>query len=250
MTTQKNHQLSATFSVEVVAENAVLLSWPQQISAEQHNNIVALRSALKQQLSSLIIDSVASYHCLMIYYQFQLISTEALIERITTISTDKNYTLNNPVDNSSSEQQPQACIRIPVYYDTLQQWDLQKVAQHCDIPPEEVIKQHSATIYRSYALGFTPGFCYLASLPKVLSVPRMSSPRTKVPKGAVAIAEQQTAIYPNESPGGWHIIGQSPLPMYQCKNGKFIPAITVGQRVQFYSISKTEFLALEQSAAL
>ena len=250
MTTQKNHQLSATFSIEVVAENAVLLSWPQQISAEQHNNIIALQSALKQQLSSLIVDSVASYHCLMIYYQFQLISTETLIERITTISTDTNYALNNPDDNSSSEQQPQACIQIPVYYDTQQQWDLQKVAQHCDISSNEVIKQHSSTIYRSYALGFTPGFCYLASLPEALSVPRMSSPRTKVPKGAVAIAEQQTAIYPNESPGGWHIIGQTPLPMYKCKNGKFIPTITVGQRVQFYAISKTEFLALEQSAAL
>ena len=156
MTTQKNHQLSATFSIEVVAENAVLLSWPQQISAEQHNNIIVLQSALKQKLSSLIVDSVASYHCLMIYYQFQLISTEALIERITTISTDTNYALNNPDDNSSSEQQPQACIQIPVYYDTQQQWDLQKVAQHCDISSEEVIKQHSSTNLPQLCFRFYP----------------------------------------------------------------------------------------------
>jgi KipI family sensor histidine kinase inhibitor len=237
---------SATVSIEVVAENALLLSWPQQVSEAQHNDIITLQSILKQQLSALIIESVASYHCLMIYYQFQLTSTESLIKKITAIAAALKKTTANLVDN----QQPQTCIQIPVYYDTQQQWDLHTVAEHCNISITEVIKLHSSMVYRSYALGFTPGFCYLATLPKALTMARKSSPRTKVPKGAVAIAEQQTAIYPNESPGGWHIIGQTPLPMYQCNNAEFTATIKVGQSVQFYSISKAEFLALQQSAVL
>lgn len=245
----KSHEISvAAFSIEVVAENTILLSWPQQVSIIQHNDIITLQSLLKEQLAELIIESVASYHCLMIYYPFQLISTEALIDKITAIATGKKNATKNLAKNLVDNQRPPTCIQIPVYYDTEQQWDLHAVAKHCNISIAEVIKQHSSTNYRSYALGFTPGFCYLASLPKGLSVPRKSSPRTKIPKGAVAIAEQQTAIYPNESPGGWHIIGQTPLPMYQCKDGNFTPTISIGQSVKFYSISKTEFLALQQSA--
>ncbi len=245
----KSNAISATaFSIEVVAENAILLSWPQQVSVVQHNEILTLQSLLKQQLSALIVESVASYHCLMIYYKIQLISTERLTEQITTIANRKKNANKNLATNLVANQQTPSDIQIPVYYDTEQQWDLHVVAKHCNMSIAEVIKQHSSTIYRSYALGFTPGFCYLASLPKTLTMARKSSPRTKVPKGAVAIAEQQTAIYPNESPGGWHIIGQTPLPMYQCSNGEFTPMISIGQSVQFYSISKAEFLTIQQSA--
>jgi KipI family sensor histidine kinase inhibitor len=241
---------SAAITIEIVAENALLLSWPQQISEAQHNEVITLQSILKQQLSALIIESVASYHCLMVYYQFQLTSTESLVEKITTLAANRKDLTNNAVNNLVDKQQLQSCIQIPVYYDTQQQWDLHTVADHCNISVEAVIKLHNSTVYRSYALGFTPGFCYLASLPKALMMARKSSPRTKVPKGAVAIAERQTAIYPSESPGGWHIIGQTPLPMYQYNNGEFTPTISVGQSVKFYSISKAEFLAQQQDAAL
>lgn len=244
MATPQSHEVSTnTFSIEILTENALMLTWPQHISITQHNKIIALQVLLKKQLSELIIESVASYHCLVIYYQFQLISTAALIKKITDVAADKK----NITDNLADKQHTQACIQIPVYYDTQQQWDLHAVAKQCDISIEEVIKLHSSVTYRSYALGFTPGFCYLASLPKALTMARKSSPRTKVPKGAVAIAEQQTAIYPNESPGGWHIIGQTPLPMYQYNDGEFIPAVTVGQSVQFYAISKAEFVTRQKS---
>jgi KipI family sensor histidine kinase inhibitor len=238
-----NVTTSNDFTIEVVSENALLLSWQQQISTTQHNEIIALQALLNLRLATLITESVASYHCLIVYYQFQTISTDALIDKINLIATESANS-----DDMLVKQQHTSCIQIPVYYDTDQQWDLQEVAQYCGITIEEVIKLHSSTVYRSYALGFTPGFCYLASLPDRLTMARKSSPRTKVPKGAVAIAEQQTAIYPNESPGGWHIIGQTPLPMYQSDNGEFSTAILVGQNVQFYGISKVEFLTLQKSA--
>ncbi len=229
------------FSIEIVAENALLLNWPQEIAIAQHNQIIALQILLNKQLPNLIIDAIASYHSLMIYYDFNIVNTEQIIRQIVEL-----FSTNTQHGNLENKQNSTDIIEIPVYYDHEHIWDLYSVAKQCQMTANEVIKLHSSTTYRSYALGFTPGFCYLASLPKALQLARKSSPRTKVPKGAVAIAEQQTAIYPNESPGGWHIIGQTPLPMYQALSNKFTPTIAIGQSVRFNAISKAEFLAFNE----
>jgi len=233
------------FTIEVVAENALLLSWQAKISLTQHNNIITLQAIIEQQLGDLVIETVASYHCLMVYFSHQLSTSTQVIEKINRLAKRPTNNLDN---NHLPRSQPVNvdCIQIPVYYDTEQQWDLANVAKRCNMSIDEVIKQHCAQHYHGFALGFTPGFCYLASLPESLRLPRKSSPRTKVPKGAVAIAEQQSAIYPIESPGGWHIIGQTPLPMYESKNGQFNVTIKVGQNVKFYAISKAEFIVLQQ----
>jgi len=233
---------TAAFTIEVVAENALLLSWPAQISLSQHNEIMSLQTRLKQQLSEIIIETVASYHCLMLYFSHQSVTSKQVIEDIRRVANHQYHQLNCQTHSVES-------IKIPVYYDTEQQWDLAEVARRCQLSIDQVIKQHSDNIYHGFALGFTPGFCYLASLPTSLHLPRKSAPRIKVPKGAVAIAEQQSAIYPSESPGGWHIIGQTPLPMYESRNGQFKATINVGQNVQFYAISKAEFITLQQGLA-
>lgn len=238
---------SQDFTIEVVAENALLLSWQAMISLSQHNKIIALQTLLKQHLGELMLESVASYHCLMIYYCPRLAASSQVIDKINRIAKSINHSQSLDQDNKVASSKPCVdTINIPVYYDTEQQWDLAEVAQRCNMPMNEVINQHCAETYHGYALGFTPGFCYLASLPKSLHLPRKSSPRTKVPKGAVAIAEQQSTIYPIASPGGWHIIGQTPVPMYEINNGQFSATINVGQNVQFYPISKAEFTALQQ----
>jgi KipI family sensor histidine kinase inhibitor len=243
--TESNAKNSANYTIDVVAENALLLSWQAKISLTQHNEIIALQAIIKQQLGELIIETVASYHCLMVYYCPQLTSSTQVIDKINSIAKSHTHKLDQD-QTAKNKTVDVDCIKIPVYYDTEQQWDLADVARRCNMSMNDVIKQHSAHTYHGFALGFTPGFCYLASLPECLHLARKSSPRTKVPKGAVAIAEQQSAIYPIESPGGWHIIGQTPLPMYESKNGHFNATINVGQNVQFYAISKAEFMALQQ----
>ena len=234
-----NNKNAKNVTIELVAENALLLSWQATISLTQHHDIISLQALITQQLDEFIVESLVSYHCLMLYFRPDLITNTAIIAKI-------NHLINRTQDSLNTQVNEADCINIPVYYDTEQQWDLADVAKRCNLSIEQVIKQHSANIYHGFALGFTPGFCYLASLPKSLHLPRKSSPRTKVPKGAVAIAEQQSAIYPIESPGGWHIIGQTPLPMYTGSQGEFNPTIKVGQNVQFYAISKAEFVALQQ----
>ena len=219
-------------NIEFVAENAVLLTWPEVIEPEQHQQIILIEQAIKQHFSCVILESITSYNSLILYYQFQKITQTQLVEQLTTL-ININHKLDNSINNT--------IIEIPVYYGEEAGWDLRSLAGEKNISIEEIIHLHCSRQYRAYALGFTPGFCYLASLVPQLVLPRKAKPRIKVPTGAVAIAEQQTAVYPSESPGGWHIIGQTPKAMFSMTKGIFTPTITVGDTVVFKAIDKTMF---------
>jgi KipI family sensor histidine kinase inhibitor len=105
---------------------------------------------------------------------------------------------------------------------------------------EEVIKRHQAIEYRVYAIGFAPGFAYLGDLDPALALPRLSSPREQVAAGSLAIAEQQTAIYPAPSPGGWHIIGRCPTRLFDASQTPPMP-FGVGDRIRFHPVRRHEF---------
>ncbi|WDE11470.1 5-oxoprolinase subunit PxpB [Thalassomonas haliotis] len=220
-------------SLEAVSENAVLLSWPEKICPAQHRHIIACRDAIHQQLTDLIIDSVASYNTLMVYYHFQFTNIRTLTSRLQQLIAQTR--------ENELTQDEDLVLEIPVYYGGQAGWDLSRVAEQTKLSPDRVIELHQATTYRAYALGFTPGFCYLGSLPPRLQLPRRSKPRASVPKGAVAIAGLQTAVYPNASPGGWHILGQTPLAMYSIVTREFQPLLTPGQRVRFTAIDAKTF---------
>ena len=109
-----------------------------------------------------------------------------------------------------------------------------------DMTPEEVIRLHTAPTYLNYMLGFLPGFCYLGGLDKRLHTPRLTTPRVKIPAGSVGIAGSQTGIYPLESPGGWQLIGQTPLRLYDPKREKAI-LVDAGMNMIFYPIDEAEY---------
>jgi KipI family sensor histidine kinase inhibitor len=139
--------------------------------------------------------------------------------------------------------------RIPVCYQLNSlQTDLAKVAKDKNISEDIVVNLHCANVYRVFATGFMPGFAYLGELPVELSQPRLSKPRSKVPKGAVAIADRQTAIYPDESPGGWHIIGYTPLELLfnttnvnSVESGHIEALLKPGDYVEFYPVTESEY---------
>ena len=223
------------------SENSVLITWPEKICSLQHQQILRTLSQLNTELNNIsdpfIFESIASYNSIMIYYYFNKISFHQLKARI-------HACIEFAIKADISEQAKSLTIEIPVYYGEEAGWDLSNVAKQCQLSTNEVIERHSQQLYRSYALGFTPGFCYLGTLDTQLVLPRKATPRLQVPKGAVAIAEQQTAVYPNSSPGGWHIIGQTPVDLYQQNKGTFTPLIQVGQQVKFTAIDKTTYLEL------
>jgi inhibitor of KinA len=137
-------------------------------------------------------------------------------------------------------------IEIPVCYGEDFGPDLNDVADFCRLPKSEVIQCHTAQNYLAYFLGFVPGFAYLGDLPESLVTPRLDSPRKNVPPGSVGIAGRQTGIYPFATPGGWRLIGRTPLPMFRASR-KPMTAISVGDEVRFKAITQKEFRKLEEA---
>jgi inhibitor of KinA len=131
-------------------------------------------------------------------------------------------------------------VEIPVCYAADLALDLEDVARHAQLTVKEVIRRHSAPEYRVQCVGFTPGFPFLSGLPVELSMPRRASPRSKVPAGSVAIGGAQTGIYPLQSPGGWNIIGRTPLALFDVRRDPPV-FLQAGDRVRLRPISREEF---------
>jgi inhibitor of KinA len=131
-------------------------------------------------------------------------------------------------------------IEVPVCYEDEFAPDLAEVARHTRLSEEEIVRRHSSASYRVHCVGFTPGFPFLGGLPAELATPRRATPRKEIPAGAVAIGGTQTGIYPRKSPGGWNIIGRTPLRLFDVQRAP--PALfRAGDRVRFREISREEF---------
>jgi inhibitor of KinA len=136
-------------------------------------------------------------------------------------------------------------IVVPVCYDGEFAVDIAEVAKRAKLSIEKVVELHSSAEYRVVCVGFTPGFPYLSGLPRELATPRRATPRTQVPAGAVAIGGTQTGIYPQASPGGWNIIGRTPMRLFDSANDP--PALLqAGDAVRFRRVNRKEFSALGQ----
>jgi inhibitor of KinA len=138
-------------------------------------------------------------------------------------------------------------VEVEVCYDPEFAFDLDHVARHTHIPPQKVVDLHSAAEYRVGCIGFTPGFPFLAGLPKQLATPRRAIPRKEIPAGSVGIGGAQTGIYPLQSPGGWNIIGRTPVRLFD--PAKSPPTLLLaGDRLRFRAITREEFDALKQQS--
>lgn len=137
-------------------------------------------------------------------------------------------------------------VEIPVCYGGEHGPDLKDVSATLGLTPAQVIELHSSTNYLVYFLGFVPGFAYLGELPKELVTPRLATPRRKVPAGSVGIAGHQTGVYPCATPGGWRLLGRTPVSMFRSdRNG--LSLLSIGDRVRFTPISPERFATLERA---
>jgi KipI family sensor histidine kinase inhibitor len=221
--------------LELAGENALILYLPAEISAKNLNQLQQLQQQIRLLLGEQLQELLPSYASLLIVLKPEhpgLLVIKALLEQQLTLST-------------TVSEQAGRLVLLPVYYHN--GWDLDAVAQSAGLTAEQVIELHQAMEYRVYAIGFAPGFAYLGELDVRLATPRLKSPRAKVPKGAVAIADRQTAVYPAESPGGWNILGLCPTPLFKPEHIGTTEALmpfVVGDRVRFQSVCRDEFLAL------
>lgn len=194
--------------------------------------VLALAARVKAAAVAGIVEVVPTFRSLTIHYDPLTVPQSELKARLTPLLAD--------LDTADS---PGRLWRLPVCYHESLAPDLAEVAARTGLSTDQVVGRHSAITYHVYMVGFLPGYPYLGDLPPELAVPRRDTPRTAVPAGSVAIATSLTAVYALESPGGWHLIGRTPAPLWNLRRDP--PAmLAAGDRVRFEPIPLGDYEAL------
>ncbi|MFT5718890.1 MAG: KipI family sensor histidine kinase inhibitor [Oleiphilaceae bacterium] len=230
---------------ELISEKNLLVRFGDNISEDLLDVIQEASLCAAKVFGRQLKDLVASYTTLLIEFDPLLISPW---QAQTTFQKawDKHCLMMHSHAFKPSQKVKEtsdACIEIPVYYHPSVAWDIQVIAQENGITWQQVAEYHSQKEYRVYAIGFAPGFAFMGQIDSRLETPRQTRPRTSVPAGSVAISDLQTAVYPNQSPGGWNIIGRSPSVFFNLESS---PAalLKTADRVRFKPINKTLFIQL------
>ncbi len=219
--------------LQSAGENALILYLGDQACPEVAARVQAASAAIEAALGDDLIDLVPSYASVLVVY-----------DPMKTDHLSVGHRLRTAISGlSGSADREGRTVVLPVYYAPDAGADLESLAERSGLSVDEVIGLHSGTEYRVYAIGFAPGFAYLGQVDERIAAPRLTTPRLKVPRGAVAIADRQTAVYPAVSPGGWNLIGRCPTRMFDPHATPTMP-VTVGDRVRFEAISRDRFLAL------
>jgi KipI family sensor histidine kinase inhibitor len=213
----------------------VLVEWPQKIDKDILINIIFFRSKIQSNIGEFVLDTVPAYSSLTIFFDTSKIKYSSMVKYLKEIYEIKNQKLL--IVNK--------LWKIPVCYDIEFGIDLELIAEKKNISIEKIIEIHSSSIYDVYFIGFFPGFLYLGGLPKKIHFKRKSKPRLKINKGDVGIAGDQTGIYPRTSPGGWNIIGNSPLHFFDVNKSPPCFAIP-GDKIQFRVVDKKEYYEIEK----
>ena len=220
-------------NIHVAGENALIIYFGEEtdprISAMVQQAVVLLTQSLKEKL----IDLVPSYASLLVV--FDPLQCDHLFVR---------KSIRKALSSVTSSETPEGrVVELPVYYSLESGPDLAVIAERTGLAHEQIIDIHQQGEYRVYAIGFAPGFAYLGQVDERIACPRLSTPRLKVPRGAVGIADRQTAVYPAVSPGGWNLIGLCPQRMFDPQAQPSMP-VEVGDRVKFKAINRETFLSL------
>lgn len=210
-------------------EQGILVEWPEQISEDVLNDVLDFKAKIELAQDKAILEVRSAYQSLLILFD-KPVSFQKKIGVFKTIYASAE----NAIKKTSK------LWRIPVCYDDKFGLDLESISEVKNISKSDIIKRHSQVVYTVYFIGFLPGFLYLGGLDESLSMPRKSTPRLAIEKGAVAIGGNQTGVYPSESPGGWNIIGQSPVSFFDKAMNPPCFAQS-GDRIQFYPVSLKEF---------
>ena len=222
---------SPAINIKPFGVHSVLIEWPNEVSEHILETIIGFQTYIRLNMyTEKDWEMVPSYNSLL------------LVNRKMTIDFEKiSKDINVGYSKLKESEKPERYLwRLPVSYDLEFGLDLDEVAKKLNKSIPEIIAMHTGTTYTVYSIGFLPGFMYLGGVLKELEVPRKATPRAKVVKGAVGIAGKQAGIYPQESPGGWNIIGNCSVPIFDAtkENPCFV---NVGDKIEFYEISKAEY---------
>lgn len=216
-------------------DKAVVMEFGNEISKDINAKIRNVVKSVEEAKVDGIVELLPTYRSLMIMYDPLKIEYSELISTLDFMSSKQ-------VDN---EEEKIKIVEFPTVYGGEYGPDINFVAEHNNIAVDEVIKIHTGTDYLVYMMGFTPGFTYLGGMSDKIVTPRLASPRTKIPAGSVGIAGAQTGMYPSETPGGWQLIGRTPLKLYD--SDKEPPVmLSAGDYVRYVSVSEEEYLEIKK----
>ena len=224
------------------SEDSLQIQFEQKICPEVNSRISAFVKTFEYIAKDIagVLEVLPTYCSVSIYFD------EAICQ-ISLLKDLAQKALQKSEEEKTESTDSARTITIPVCYED-QEFapDLEKVALHAKLSKEEVIKLHSSSDYLIYMMGFLPGFPYLGGMNPRLETPRLETPRTKIPAGSVAIGGAQTGLYPVESPGGWNIIGRTPLRLFDVKRKPFF-LYEAGDKIRFLPITREEFENFDES---
>ena len=227
------------YTIFSLGDSALTIDFCNSIDEATNQKVLSLFQSLKENPLAGIIETVPAYSSITIYYDIlsalnnkpeHKTAFEVMAERI-------GNRLREPLPENTLSS---TLLNIPVCYDHEFGLDIAELAAAKGLTASEIIRIHTAKIYNVYMLGFLPGFSYMGKVADEIAMPRKVNPRPRVEAGSVGIAGHQTGIYPLASPGGWQIVGRTPLKLFDPGN-KGLTLLKPGDRVQFHSISKDEF---------
>ncbi len=218
-------------------DSALIVEFGDSIDRVVSDSVLRLSALVRAAALPGVVETVPTFRSLMVHY-----------EPAATDSASLTAAIESLLDRSHGEAKPVKLWRIPACYAASHAADLAEVAQRTGLSTEEVVDLHSSTRFHIYMLGFVPGYPYMGDLPAPLVLPRRADPRIRVPAGSISIATSMTAIYPLESPGGWHLIGATPIRLFDVRRPQ--PALlSPGDAVRFEPISVREFDAIRAAVA-
>ena len=220
------------------SDASLLVSFGETITVEANEHVRRLLRLMEAEPIAGVRNLHPAYCSLLIVFDALRLGHAELQERVAEyLERAEQVSLPEPRE-----------VEIPVCYGGEFGPDLEEVAALHKISAAKVIELHSSTVYRVYFLGFVPGFAYLGELPRELVTPRLGTPRKRVPPGSVAIAGHQAGVYPFATPGGWRLLGRTPVRMFQADR-EGLSLVAIGDRVRFAPISATRFAELERACA-
>lgn len=226
------------YSIFPLGDSALIIDFGNVIDEDVNKRVLAIAHAFQEVGIEGIRDIVPAYSSITVHYEIpKVVKPHNVRSAFETLKIKAETLLLKPVEDFAQQRRK---IQIPVCYAPKYALDLNQIAVYGKMTPEEVVRLHTSRTYRVYMVGFLPGFAYMGEVDERIALPRKSEPRQQIPEGCVGIAGKQTGIYPLTSPGGWQIVGRTPVKLFD-KNKADPVLFAAGDEVQFFSISEHEF---------
>lgn len=219
----------------VAGDSSLVVELGEGIDPAVNRRVQSLARVIRERGPAGVVEVVPAYRSLLVYYRPWELPLHALLGWLARLEVWE-------VDPG-----PSRLVRMPVVYGEEFGPDLEEIARFARISPQEVTAIHAGRDYMVYCLGFAPGFPFLGKVAPEIAIPRLATPRTRVPAGSVGIAGEQTGIYPSESPGGWRLVGRTPLPLFAPHRDP-PTLLQPGDRVRFLPITAEEFRDWQERA--